>query len=65
VTKEITKKAIHGAVDDLLTLARNLCCTGEIVIRIQTQQGTAVDYGYTIEKKSCIRSCKDVQSGFK
>lgn len=50
-----TIAAIHKGLDDLLMVSKNMKVTGPCFLRIDIQEGRPADYGFIMEKKSCIR----------
>jgi hypothetical protein len=61
MTEDETIKAIYCGLADLLKICKNLKLTGPALLRIDLTEGRPADYGFIMEKKSCIRKNKDVR----
>ena len=54
VNETDTIKAIHAGLDDLLLVSKNINVTGPVFLRMDLTDGKPMNFGFVIEKKSCI-----------
>lgn len=61
MTEQEIKSACHKALDDLFMVCKNLDVTGPSMLKIHFTQGKPGDYGFIMEKTSCIRRQEKVR----
>ena len=52
---------VEKGLRELLFLTKNLRITGPVTLTIDCSEGVPGNYGYTINKKSCISKRKNIE----
>jgi len=55
MTEQEVIAAAHKGLDDLIAVCKNMAVTGPGILKIHFTQGIPADYGFIMEKTSCIR----------